>query len=332
MAAETIRITKVGGRYLIFEVKDVAALRRDHCICAVFIGTMPQNPNQSVFSGLPLELLAEEAKLLVERGAAYVVDDAAAHLDQLTAMRDGNTEARVAYLQSLRTRRRVFEKYADSKAAETKKIGERLRVESLAKKAAKAKAKNKAAQDDNRPVNVTPTGPTAMEHNTSKMENMSLSVSDAADNDTSLFSSAPFSQGTRAENQHLDTTKLHMTPSASTDLFPTTQMSAHMVSAITSPRGYPLYRHLNSKGFYMTPGIRFGADYSVYPGDPFRYHAHFMATSYGWNEEITVLDLVAGGRLGTGVKKGFLIGGEGPPHQGKEEDTVRTFTIEWAAM
>jgi len=98
----------------------------------------------------------------------------------------------------------------------------------------------------------------------------------------------------------------------------------------------PLQAHLNSRGFYTTPGIRFGGDYSVYPGDPFRYHAHFMATSYGWDEEMDLLDLIGGGRLATGVKKGFVIGGEKPREEGEgnnsSDSRVRAFTLEWAAI
>lgn len=92
-----------------------------------------------------------------------------------------------------------------------------------------------------------------------------------------------------------------------------------------------LCQHLQCRGFYMTPGLRFGARYSVYPGDPLRFHAHFMANQYGWVDEIPILDVVSGGRLATAVKKAFLMGGQQPisvslpPH-------VRTFTIEWAAM
>lgn len=86
-------------------------------------------------------------------------------------------------------------------------------------------------------------------------------------------------------------------------------------------------------GYYMTPGLRFGARYSVYPGDPLRFHAHFMANEYGWEEEIPILDIVGGGRLATAVKKAFLIGGR-PPQTSPDTATpaVRTFSIEWAGM
>jgi tRNA-splicing endonuclease subunit Sen34 len=86
----------------------------------------------------------------------------------------------------------------------------------------------------------------------------------------------------------------------------------------------------------------------VYPGDPFRYHAHYLANSYGWDEEVAMLDLVTSGRLGTAVKKSFLFGAERPA--GHEKDgaeqsggkggngagagvgRVRVFCIEWAGM
>jgi tRNA-splicing endonuclease subunit Sen34 len=79
------------------------------------------------------------------------------------------------------------------------------------------------------------------------------------------------------------------------------------------------------------PGLRFGGDYNVYPGDPLRFHSHFIATGYEWDQEIPVLDLIGGGRLGTAVKKGFMIGAEDPEYE-SEGDKVRTFCIEWAGM
>lgn len=323
---DLIRITSVGGRYLVFEVKDVAALRRDHCICAVFVGTTPQNPNQNVFSSLPIELYAEEAKLLVEKGAAYVVDDGISHLKQLTSMDDAT---RQAYLQSLKTRRKLFQKFANEQLVERKKIGEEMKAKSLAK--SQAKKATKASQEEQSEKRQAPLEPREAKDTGSE----DLANDEALSFEDSFFSTAPSTNNTKKSPQppprSVNTPMQHITPTTSLDMLADPQ--AHTVT-VETPRSYPLYKHLNSKGYYITPGIRFGADYSVYPGDPFRYHAHFMATSYGWEEDIAVLDLVTGGRLGTGVKKGFMIGGAPmkEPAVENDGDDLRAFTIEWAAM
>jgi tRNA-splicing endonuclease subunit Sen34 len=110
------------------------------------------------------------------------------------------------------------------------------------------------------------------------------------------------------------------------------------------PTTYPLFRHLHRRGYFMTPGLRFGCQFTTYPGDPLRFHSHFLTTDFGWNQEINLMDIVGGGRLGTGVKKGFLIGGKNDAVVDKEldialktstepsESTVRTYSIEWAVM
>lgn len=324
MMSGLIRITSVGGRYLVFEVKDVAALRRDHCICAVFVGTTPQNPNQNVFSNLPIELYAEEVKLLVDKGAAYVVDDGISHLKQLSSMDDAT---RLAYLQSLKTRRKLFQKVANEQLVERKRIGEKMKAKSMAKNQAKKAAK--ASQDEEAEKSQAPLEPREAKDTGAE----DLANDEALSFEDSFFSATPFNNKKKTPQppRSVITPMQHITPTSSLDMLADPQ--AHTVT-IETPRSYPLYKHLNSKGYYITPGIRFGADYSVYPGDPFRYHAHFMATSYGWEEDIAVLDLVTGGRLGTGVKKGFMIGGAPPTEPAVEDDGdhLRAFTIEWAAM
>lgn len=123
---------------------------------------------------------------------------------------------------------------------------------------------------------------------------------------------------------------LGVTPTSS-DLLISSE--AELTHKAQQPSEGPLCRFLLSNGYYMTPGLRFGAKYSVYPGDPLRFHAHFMASQYDWNEEIPILELVAGGRLATAVKKAFLVGGEEPKSRHSACDAqLRTFSIEWAAM
>ncbi|TFA97488.1 hypothetical protein CCMA1212_010771 [Trichoderma ghanense] len=128
-----------------------------------------------------------------------------------------------------------------------------------------------------------------------------------------------------------------------TSLGVTPTSSVHYVSP--DSHALPVEHHRDSEkgalcqfmlgnGYFMTPGLRFGARYSVYPGDPLRFHAHFMANEYGWEEEIPILDIVGGGRLATAVKKAFLIGGREPSATKPDAalPAVRSFSIEWAGM
>ncbi|KAK3306946.1 uncharacterized protein B0T15DRAFT_528666 [Chaetomium strumarium] len=297
-----VRISRIAGRYLIFDIEDVVYIRRHHGICAVLTGTMPQNPTQNLFLGLPVELHSEEAKLLVDKGVGYIADELTDHLSRLSIM-DGNL--RKAYLQHIKQQRRNAQQAFE---------------EEKAKIQAKHQAKRKAAAKPNPTVTTNPEEASAI-----------------AESGPSLFDPS-MSPNPAKETRPKETLPPSITPTTSAHLLP---IPSNPVSTAVDPSSssYPLYKYLNSRGYYTTPGLRFGGDYSVYPGDPFRYHAHHMANSYGWDEEIPMLDLVMSGRLGTAVKKSFLFGAEKPGKEvggaAKEEGghgEVRVFCIEWAGM
>ncbi|KAF2423664.1 hypothetical protein EJ08DRAFT_664250 [Tothia fuscella] len=75
-------------------------------------------------------------------------------------------------------------------------------------------------------------------------------------------------------------------------------------------KGYSVFVHLHSMGMYMVPGLRFGSMWMAYPGDPLRFHSHFLIDEIKWDEEFDSMKITGGGRLGTGVKKSYLIGGK----------------------
>ncbi|KAK4042816.1 PAXNEB-domain-containing protein [Parachaetomium inaequale] len=303
-AERQVRISRVAGRYLVFDIDDVVHIRRHHGICAVLTGTMPQNPTQNLFLGLPIELHAEEAKLLVDKGAGYIADELADHLSQLSAMDEAT---RGAYLQHLRQQRRSAQQVFDEEKAKVQ-----------ARHQDKRKPKPKPAPSSSE-------APTVTEEDTS----------------TSLFST-PSPAPPPPPKKQKEPPLPGVTPTTSHPLLPTPSSSSQTPTKEVPPAtagNYPLYEYLNTRGYYTTPGLRFGGDYSVYPGDPFRYHAHYLANSYGWDEQVAMLDLVTSGRLGTAVKKGFLFGAEKPPAENdnssaaaKGAGEVRVFCIEWAGM
>ncbi|KAJ3526271.1 hypothetical protein NM208_g11274 [Fusarium decemcellulare] len=280
-----MRISKIAGRYLIFDSEAAALLRRNENINGTLAGTAPQQPTQNIFLGLPIELRPEEAESLVQKNVAYLVDDVAAHQ---AVLRNPYPEARRLYLDSLKTR---------------KQTAQQVFAEKNARRAAEV------AEKHGRPR------PSA-----------SRSTLSNADDDALFSSDQP-----EATSHQLDAAakSLGVTPTSSGPLI---SPEAERTCQPERPTPGPLCGFLLSSGYYMTPGLRFGAKYSVYPGDPLRFHAHFMANQYDWDEEIPVLDIVAGGRLATAVKKAFLIGGQQPGADESSSGRMRNFSIEWAAM
>jgi tRNA-splicing endonuclease subunit Sen34 len=263
--SEPFPIFQIAQRCLLFNIDAISHIRREHHICGVLVGNIPQATQQTVFSGIPLELMPEEAQLLVENGHAFLVDDVAAHNDANFSGLTGNVKA----------------KFLGELGRQGIEAAEAYRQQSMERKNAylsRVSAYNKigaAASGAIDPMLVTPT------------------------------TSYPPLQAPR-------------------------RSGAAALPRV--PSSYPLFAHLHDKGYFMGPGLRFGCEYVAYPGDPLRYHSHFLVTGHGWEDEIDLLDIVGGGRLGTGVKKGYMIGGATPKDNGNGTGEVRTFSFEWAAM
>ncbi|KAF2880940.1 hypothetical protein ILUMI_25221 [Ignelater luminosus] len=72
----------------------------------------------------------------------------------------------------------------------------------------------------------------------------------------------------------------------------------------TTPTKCAVYADLWEKGYYITPGLKFGGDFLVYSGDPAIFHAIFIIRCI---EEPSsnnhTSEIVTFGRLGTSVKK-----------------------------
>lgn len=290
-----IAISLIAGRYLIFEVEAAIYLRREHNICGYNIGTLAQIPSQNVFLGLPVILMPEEAQVLVDEGIAYVLDDTKAHK---AAMYDRELLRVEEYREQINRQAEAVQSTRAKEEAANQKKYQRQRA-----------SKDKSNRHDDR-----------SEGGLLEFEDADAS-SEVADSTTS--------------KQDLSVLRPHITPTLSGSLLDhgSYKVSAQRSALPNLPPNYPLFRHLHQKRYFMTPGLRFGCQYTTYPGDPLRFHSHFLTSDLGWKQGISLMDIVGGGRLGTGVKKGFLIGSH--KDGGKEpnsENNVRTFSVEWAVM
>jgi len=299
-------ISCIAGRYLLFDPPTIAHARRTHNITGVLIGTIPNLSQQNIFLGIPLELTPEEARVLVEQSYAYIVDDAEVHRQGFLEMK---REDRLKLLRDLDEQGMRHSREIARKAEERSE--QALKEKGITTRTAKRDAPIKQPA-------------TERESN----------AEGKADADTSLFNvdTSPTTKLSRPPQSEKKLDPTFFTPTTSHPPLPLPQPSSPLPLPAV-PRSYPLFKLLHTRGYFMMPGLRFGCHYSVYPGDPLRFHSHFLATGLGWDEEFELLDVIGGGRLGSGVKKAYLIGGEADStgEDGGKEG-VRAFSIEWAGL
>jgi len=89
-----------------------------------------------------------------------------------------------------------------------------------------------------------------------------------------------------------------------------------------------VFRDLWERGYFLGSGLKFGGEFLVYPGDPLRYHSHFVASVIeSPSTAIRPMEIVAHGRLGTATKKAHLLCG-----WDEHAQEVTYFSIEWAGF
>ncbi|KAF7596361.1 tRNA-splicing endonuclease subunit [Aspergillus hancockii] len=299
-----IPISYIAGNYYLFSIDAITYLRREHHICGVLIGTLPQIPQQNVFLGLPLELMPEEARLLVEKGVACIVDEVKVQNQGMKALMEEDRQKYLRELESqgLQATRLQSSRKEQQREKTLKKLDE--------KKAAKAK---KALEGSESPV--------------PKDDDQLFA------NGQSPSESASTRTPSRTSSTPAIVNAMGITPATARPPLPAEPSAEQLLPLPPVPSSYPLFAHLQKEGYYLSPGLRFGCEYLAYPGDPLRFHSHFLVVSAEWDEELDLMDIIAGGRLGTGVKKGFMIGGaEKQKGDIGDEESVRTFSIEWAGM
>ncbi|KZM19415.1 tRNA-intron lyase [Ascochyta rabiei] len=511
--SEPFPISCIAGRHLLFDVDTISHVRRNHNICGVLVGTIPNLSQQNVFLGIPLQLMPEEARVLVEGGHAYIVDDVETHrqgfqemsrADRMKYLADMDRQGVEAANESLAAQERkkdvALKKKGLRRDAETETVpsvaDSIATVESTAPSVADSTASNATVHvelpsptgsglgfimkgsgflEHASPFNASSGasaplassvssstvasdlgssfvdlgsimkgssffGPSSATVKSGASEEATESGNDATasspqtfDGDSSLSDLGSIMKGSsfldsvpvemkverveleeatpllvkeedatpeeiKAEEAQLEEAMLnefeaqavedpqevapvtteakpelaadpeevdpsttetsifdpepatstptvksttsksvfsqrqYITPTTSTPPLPTPAKDESRALPVV-PKSYPLFRFLHSRGYFFMPGLRFGCNYSVYPGDPLRYHSHFLATGLGWDEKFDLLDIVGGGRLGTGTKKAYMVGGEDPKAPKEDgKDPVRAFSVEWASM
>ncbi|KAI0060793.1 tRNA-intron endonuclease catalytic domain-like protein [Artomyces pyxidatus] len=309
-ARTPISIHVSNQRAFVWDPDDAATLRAQHHICGVLAGTLPHLSQQNVFLGLPLILMPEELVLLVEKQLAVLVDDPAAHApptpEQLRAW-DADRGAGVAQ-QLARLEREGADRGAEDmsmSAAAVQKRKAREERRQRAREAAVAQGEGSSTQEGAASVFVPPPAPAPPAPASAPAYTVAVP---ATSDGFSWYAPAGHTYAT------LDAAR-----AAGVWSYPTTDEERAKCE---------VFRDLWEQGYFMGGGSKFGGDWLVYPGDPLRYHSHFVATVQASpTAPLWPMEIVAHGRLGTATKKAHLICGWDP-----EAKTVTYFSIEWAGF
>lgn len=289
---------------LVWDVDHVATLRSEHRICGVLSGTLPHLSQQNIFLGVPLVLVPEELVLLVEKQLATIVHDPAAH-----------HPATPAQLESWDAQRQR------GIAHQVREAGRR-KGEDRAPAATEAAAQQKRAERDAR-----------------RQRQLAEAAEDAGPGPADTPAPAPPPTPTDAPPAAVYTVSVPTTSGAFAWYAP----AAHEYETLDAAREagvwtYPateeerarceVFRDLWEKGYYLGGGSKFGGDWLVYPGDPLRYHSHFVATVQpSPSAPLRPMEIVAHGRLGTATKKAHLLCGWDPASR-----EVTYISVEWAGF
>ncbi|CUS22915.1 LAQU0S07e03048g1_1 [Lachancea quebecensis] len=113
------------------------------------------------------------------------------------------------------------------------------------------------------------------------------------------------------------------------------RLAQQLRTGCKSQGDFHVYKTLREQGYFLSPGSRFGGRFIAYPGDPLRYHSHMTvqpAMDYR-KDPLDLLQVVSGGRLGTGVKKLWVVGGVKDNDSTEDEsERVSFFSVEWAGF
>ncbi|XP_061538643.1 tRNA-splicing endonuclease subunit Sen34 isoform X2 [Phycodurus eques] len=284
---------------LVWRMEDVAAVRSLGLVGAL-LGSLPRTPRQNVRMGRPLLLLPVEERLLDRHRATAEA-----------AITQADAGQQVTLFQE--TLRRSYEEQRvlalrDRKLAMVRALGS-----------------SDPVFHSDEVENVTKTQRVAVTH-------LTRSEGDGEDGRRRRLEALErnFSFPRSAMTVQLSTARAGLAHllAGGEGAGPTYGTDGHALRRPADPRRdarYRVFADLRGRGFYLTSAGKFGGDFLVYPGEPLRFHAHFIAVCVRADERVSLLDLLAVARLGSNVKKTVLL-------CSPRDDGVTYSSLQWSGM
>ncbi|XP_078511102.1 tRNA-splicing endonuclease subunit Sen34 [Lissotriton helveticus] len=291
-----IRISVLDGKALVWNADDARDIRECHGLAGNLVGSLARKPRQNVRLGLPLQLLPEEARLLAEIGAGTLVNctsprqsHSAESTEEEAESDDASDSETCEEEEPPRPEVEAFQQSLQESYHEQRSLAleERRRLleglsERITRGRAKKKQEHKESADDE--MKSPPQG------HLKELQNLEETFNFPQNAMMVQIPTARMPPGQEADVDWRQPSKE----------WPHTGQQKHEVR-------YRVFRDLWERGYFLTSGSKFGGDFLVYPGDPMRFHAHFIALCFAQEEEIPLSDIISAGRLGTNVKKTVLL-------------------------
>ncbi|XP_072345225.1 tRNA-splicing endonuclease subunit Sen34 [Scyliorhinus torazame] len=262
------------GQALVWSAEEARELRERHGLCGTPVGSLARQPRQNGRLGLPLRLLPEEATLLAERGLALLVK--ARGRGGAGPGPSEEEQGNGQLLERLHADQRALA--LEEKRALLEGLSEHIKQGRQMKR---GRRRQPGAGSEAVDVSLGPSR---------ELEDLDRNFSFTLENTlTQIHTSCPHARQLDVVNWRVPSTDWHYPGDP-----------AHALR-------YCVFKDLHDKGYQLTSGGKFGGDYLIYPGDPMRFHAHFIAICVPYEEGLPLHDTVTAGRLGSNVKKTVLL-------------------------
>ncbi|XP_075798620.1 tRNA-splicing endonuclease subunit Sen34 isoform X1 [Microtus pennsylvanicus] len=343
------------GRSLVWGAEAVQALRERLGVGGRTVGALPRGPRQNSRLGLPLLLLPEEARLLAEIGAVTLVSaprpDPRNHGLALASFKrqqeQSFQEQSTLAAEARETRRQeLLEKIVEGQAAKKQKLEQDSGADESQEASGSEATQGSETSDDGQAAKKQ-----KLEQDSEAGEGQEASGSEATQgSETSDDGQASAEQEGAGESSVWNSSSPQPGPSNGVTPLPRSALLIQLATARPRPvkakpldwrvqskdwphagrpaheLRYSIYRDLWERGFFLSAAGKFGGDFLVYPGDPLRFHAHYIAQCWAAEDPIPLQDLVSAGRLGTSVRKTLLLCS--PQPDGKVVYT----SLQWASL
>lgn len=254
-------------KFYIWNAEDACRVREEYRIVGSLVGCLPRVPMQNLQFGLPLQLMKEEARFLVEKGFARVYDN--------TDFPPPSDADRESFTEN---RKRIYEEQVEAcktnKEEQFERNFPRILEGKKKKRMEKATLLGSAPPDDSDLV---------------------------AEIEEELRNTQLPELPLEASSVQIHTACFHEKPSRMFHDGWTIPMTGR------EELEYRIFSHFWEKGYFLTRGGKFGGDFLVYPGDPSRFHSFFIVVCLEHERPLSAMEMIRLGRLGSNVKKTVVL-------------------------